>query len=285
MSARVSVVGSANLDIVLSVDRRPGVGETVMGRALVETTGGKGVNQALAAAQIAPTHFIGSIGGDSAGSRVENALREGNVNVEHLARADTPTGRAYVTVTPDGENSIVVLGLANSLLSEKFAIRALDEAHPNVVLTQLEVPGTVTKSVLEWCKQRNVRLVFNPSPPEASLIEFAAHADPLIVNQHEASRLVGPSSGEAEELAAELSTAFLSVVVTAGPNGAFVGLNGRVTHVRGAAIGPVVDTTGAGDAFAGTLAAHLALGMELTAAAALANSEAGRLVQLARSQR
>ena len=77
----------------------------------------------------------------------------------------------------------------------------------------------------------------------------------------------------------------MSVVVTAGPDGAFIGLNGRVTHVKGAPIGRVADTTGAGDAFAGTLAAHLALGMELTAAAALANGEAGRLIQLARSQR
>ncbi len=284
-AARVAVVGSANLDIVPRVDRRPAAGETVLGRAMIETPGGKGANQALSCARVAPTHFIGSIGRDSAGRRVETALREADVDVTHLTHIDTPTGRAYVTLTPDGENSIVVMGLANSHLSDEVVLGALEASRPTLILAQLEVPKVVTEAVLEWTRQHDVRLVFNPSPADPQILANAVHADPLIVNEHEAAQILQSDSADVGTLATELSKRFRSVVVTAGSRGAFVGVGGNVTRVQTSTVTAVADTTGAGDAFAGTLAAHLALGLELVDAAKLANAEAGRLVQLERTSR
>jgi len=202
-----------------------------------------------------------------------------------LSQVDTPTGRAYVTLTPDGENSIVVMGLANSLLSDAVVLAALDESRPTLVLLQLEVPKAVTGVVLEWSREHDVRLVFNPSPVDPEIVANAGHADPLIVNEHEAAQLLQSDSDDIIALATELSSRFRSVVVTAGSRGAYVGVIGTVTHVQAPTIAAVVDTTGAGDAFAGTLAAHLALGLELVDAATLANAEAGRLVQLGRTSR
>lgn len=285
MTGNVTVVGSANLDIVLSIDHRPLAGETVMGNAVLETPGGKGVNQALAAARVVPTSFVGNVGNDSAGHRLAAVLADAQVGTEHLGRSSLPTGRAYVSLTPDGENSIVVMSLANSQLEAHDALRALEATAPTVVLIQLEVPMPVTAAVVEWCSRRSVRLVFNPSPADATALAKAGHADPLIVNQHEAAQILLSESADVVKLAAELSNTCRSVVVTAGSRGAFVGVSGRVTHVQGASVGTVVDTTGAGDAFAGTLAAHLALGLELVDAAERANAEASRLVQLERVSR
>lgn len=285
MTARVSVVGSANLDIVLRVGRRPSAGETVMSHAVSETPGGKGANQALSSARIAPTTLIASIGRDSAGRSVEAALRSGSVDLEYLSRVDTPTGLAYVTLTPDGENSIVVVGLANSQLSPELVLVALDRSHPTIVLLQLEVPRAVTAAVLAWCRRHNARLVFNPSPMDAQVVARATDADPLILNAHEVAELTQADEPDIETLVASLSKTYRSVLVTAGSAGAFVGRDGRVIHIQGAPVSSVVDTTGAGDAFAGTLAAHLALGVDLVEAAALANAEAGRTIQLERAHR
>lgn len=285
MTARVVVVGSANVDVVLTADRRPLAGETVMGRTFIETPGGKGANQALASSRFAPTSFVGCMGRDADGESVEAALVAGGVNIDHVFRCDVPTGHAYITVTPDGENSIVVMALANSELSVGTVLEALKELRPTVVLIQLEVPRAVTDAVLVWCRDRNIRLVFNPSPVDSHVTEMADHADPLIVNQHEARSILGLESGTESDLAAALAKKCRSVVVTAGAQGAFVGVGSLVTAVVGSAVEVVVDTTGAGDAFAGSLAAHLANGLDVVAAATLANAEAARVVQMDRTKR
>ncbi|CAN5317618.1 ribokinase [soil metagenome] len=273
-------MGSANLDVVLPVARRPEAGETFEGESFIEVPGGKGANQAIASAAVASTMFIGIVGDDGAGAAVAAALRRAAVDVEHLAVAPGPTGRAFVTLTPDGENSIIVMALANAHLSASAVTEALDEARPSVVLTQLEVPSSVTVAVAEWCARTRARLVLNPSPVRDLPPGVLQLADPLIVNEGEARAVLG----QEDDLVTGLASYCRSVVLTAGARGAFVAHRATVTQISGSPV-TVVDTTGAGDVFAGTLAAHLALGMDLTDAASRANAAAARVIQLARSAR
>jgi ribokinase len=283
MTALVAVVGSANLDVVLSVSRRPDAGETLMGSGYLEVPGGKGANQAIASGRVARSTFIGSVGRDGAARRLEQALDSASVELDYLVRSDVPTGRAFITLTPDGENSIVVMALANSTLTSRAVIAALEAARPTLVLTQLEVPEAVTAAIVEWCTRTATRLVLNPSPVQSLPAGALTIADPLIANQGEARALLGIDADDTE-LAVALAKLCRSVVLTAGSRGAYVVTGDIVDHIGGQPV-DVVDTTGAGDAFAGTLAAHLALGASLVDAASIANSEAARLIQLTRTDR
>jgi ribokinase len=284
MTGQVVVVGSANLDLTLEVPRRPDGGETLIGTSLTESLGGKGANQALAAARRARTAFVGCVGADPAGDGIANALELAGVDISRLGRGGVATGRAVITLTADRENSIIVLPLANFQLEPDAVLAALDDLAPVAVLTQCEVPDAITLAAAVWCDKNRVRFVLNPSPVRHIPAEVLAIADPLIVNQSEAQELLGSVSTDWQLLALTLNECSRSVVLTVGANGAFVASGGASSHVPGTEV-VVVDTTGAGDAFAGTLTAYLAGGMDLTAAAALANAEAARIVQLARSAR
>ncbi|MGV8973332.1 MAG: ribokinase [Rhodoglobus sp.] len=285
MTARVVVVGSANLDIVLAVPRRPGAGETLTGTGLTETAGGKGLNQAIGAAKVAPCAFVGCVGRDSDAAQLVAALIGAGVDTQHLERAALPTGRAFISLTPDGENSIIVLPLANHELDPEHVCHALDELEPTAVLSQLEVPSSVTTAIADWCARSDVRFMLNASPVQ-ELPQFVVElADPLIVNAGEARAILGtPSVDDEQALASSLASLARSVVLTAGPRGAFIAQHAVVHHIDGIPT-TVRDTTGAGDAFAGTLAGHLAKGVGLLDAALLANTEAARLVQLERGER
>ncbi len=280
----VAVVGSANLDIVVQSPRRPVGGETILGSSLVETPGGKGANQALAAARVGATAFIGQVGADAAGEQLLATLAGAGIDVTHLRIAGTPTGRAYITLTPDGENSIIVLPLANAALRTEHVLASLEALRPAVVLTQLEIPPGAVAATADWCARRGARFILNPSPVGPVAEQVLAVADPLIVNQGEAQAILGTGSDDNDDLARRLLARARSVVVTAGPEGAVVAADGAAARIPGARV-TVVDTTGAGDTFAGTLAAHIAAGSSLASAARLANAAAARIIQLDRSVR
>lgn len=284
MTVLVAVVGSANLDIVLTVPQRPAAGETVLGSGYAEAAGGKGANQAIGAAAVVSTAFVGSVGRDSGARLIESALTSAGVAIDRLAHDRLPTGRAYITLTPDGENSIVVIPLANTALSPTWVTAALDALAPTVVLTQLEVPESVTEAVVAWCGLRDVRLVLNASPSRALTPESVRQADPLVVNEVEAYAILGPTEGDTARLALALARHSRSVVLTAGARGAYVARGQTVHHVAGERV-TAVDTTGAGDVFVGTLAGHLAGGSDLIEAAAAANRAAALLVQRHRADR
>ena len=286
--ARVAVVGSANLDIVMAVQRIPAPGETVLGDRLDEVAGGKGLNQAIAAARHQPVSFVGCLGDDAAAQLLESALTRAGVDVSHVQRSDQPTGRAFIPVAADGENSIVVLALANRDLDPSHVIAALEHIGPDLVLTQLEIPLEVVMEVADWTETRGVRFVLNPSPVAGLPRSLLARCDPLIVNAVEGTALLD-AAGERgtstpEQAAVALARLTRSVVVTDGSRGAWVGQGTRIDH---APVGAVAarDTTGAGDELAGVLAAHLAAGVALPDAAALANEAAAALVQVARAER
>lgn len=286
-STAVAVVGSANLDIVVALQAFPAPGETVMGDNLEEFAGGKGLNQAMAAAGEVRSAFVGCVGGDEPASLLEEALRGAGVDVSQLTRSPQPTGRAYIEVTPDGENRIVVLPLANGLLAAAAVTTALEALDPVVVLTQLEVPTASVEAAANWAEDNGARFVLNPSPVRDLRLELLARCDPLIVNRGEAVAILGSSTPDEEtrSLADRLAPHVRSVVVTDGPAGAHVGTSASgINHVPGERVTPV-DTTGAGDVFAGTLVARLSRGTSLVSAAAAANTAAARIVQVPRSQR
>lgn len=191
----VAVVGSANLDIATTASARPAAGETLLATGYAEVVGGKGANQACAVARVGPVEFVGSVGDDEAGRSVLAELDRRGVGTHFVSQVPGRTGRALITVTPDGENSIMVAPLANGLLTADHVRRALDTVAPALVLTQLEIPDEAVREVWRWCRAHGVRLVLNPSPVRAVPAEILADCDPVIVNLGEARALAGRTGG------------------------------------------------------------------------------------------
>ncbi|MFF1512982.1 ribokinase [Streptomyces sp. NPDC058305] len=267
------VVGSANADLVVRVERRPAAGETVLGSDLVVHPGGKGANQAVAAARLgARTALLARVGDDGHGRLLLDAQRAAGVDTVGVLVGGAPTGVALITVDPSGDNSIVVSPGANGRLAPEDVRAAGSLFHASrVVSAQLEIPLETVVEVVRSLAEGG-RLVLNPSPPRPLPSEVLAACDPLIVNEHEARVIAGDDLGDSPE---DWATALLalgprSVVITLGAAGALVaeraGARVRVQSVRVAA----VDTTGAGDAFTAALAWRLGRGESLPEAAGYA---------------
>jgi ribokinase len=258
----VIVVGSANADLVVTVDRRPGPGETVLGSDTDVLPGGKGANTAVAAAKLgARVSLLAAIGDDTHGRMLLKSLREAGVDVTEIQRSDRPTGVAYIFVTPDGENSILVSPGANSALSaDDLTIPAA-----KVLVASLEVPLQTIEHAVAVAAERGIRAVVNVSPPAQLSEATLAALDPIVVNEHEAAELLAGDSDPRRLL--ELGPR--SAVITLGASGALVVEQGGAQTVEAPSV-EAVDTTGAGDAFTGALAAQLAQGAELVQAARFA---------------
>lgn len=264
MTGRMVVIGSANVDLVVHVDRHPGPGETVLGGDLRRSPGGKGANQAVAAARAggAATAFVGALGRDDAADLLLGSLHRAGVATEAVSRVDAPTGTALITVTPDGENSIVVAAGANARAALTPAATAA-VAGADVVLAQLEIP---LEAVLAAgaARRPGCLLVLNAAPSRPLPDELWAAVDVLVVNEHEAVDL-GPG-GDVDAAVEHLLGRVPTVVVTLGALGALVARRGApVVRVPSIDVEPV-DSTGAGDTFCGVLAARLADGTEVVAA-------------------
>lgn len=270
----VVVVGSANRDHVTRVPWLPAPGETVLAERTSLGLGGKGMNQAVAAALCgAAVTFVGAVGADEAGAEVSSALRRARIEAALLRSAELPTGAAYVSVGPTGENCIVVAAGANAEVSpEQVAAATATVPNGAVFVTQLEIPLDAVRAVAEAARSRSGRLVLNLAPYTDVPADLLAAADPLVVNEHEALatlRLPELPPGGFPSLATALADRCRSVVVTAGAKGAVLATATTAPRWQHAPTVPVVDATGAGDAFVGALAAALASGAELPAATAL----------------
>ncbi|AEG44468.1 ribokinase [Isoptericola variabilis] len=275
--ALVAVVGSANLDLVVRVPHHPAAGETVLGGDLRRTPGGKGANQACAAARAggAETIFVGALGHDDAADVLLASLERAGVNTAHVLRVAAPTGVALITVTPAGENTIVVAPGANKALDlgpdQVDRIRSA-----NVVLAQLEVPLHAITAAAR-ARTRPARFVLNAAPARDIPAVLWSEIDVLVVNEHEAAQLAG-STADPDVLAATLLERVPAVVVTLGPRGSLVACrDAPIAHVPARPVEPV-DTTGAGDTYCGVLAAGLARGMDLVEAAHQASDAAAEAV-------
>lgn len=220
------VVGSANADLVIGVERRPDAGETVLGSDLVVHPGGKGANQAVAAARLgARTALLARVGDDAHGRLLLDSQRAAGVDTAGVLVGGAPTGVALITVDPSGDNSIVVSPGANGRLTPDDVRAAGSLLHAaKVVSTQLEIPLETVVEVVRSLAPDS-RLVLNPSPPQPLPDEVLAACDPLILNEHEAKVILGEAyAGEKPEDWARLLLAKgpRSVVVTLGGEGALV---------------------------------------------------------------
>jgi ribokinase len=270
--ARVVVVGSMNRDYVCRVASLPRPGETLLGGELSLGEGGKGGNQAVAASRFGGTTLmVGAVGADADGEALVAALREQGVDTTHVAvDAERPTGAAFVFVDPAGENSIVVAAGANSGLTASTVGPVLDDAlrAGDVVVVQMEVPLDVVAAAAGSAVSSGGRLVLNLAPYAAVDDAVLAAADPLVVNESEAAGLLGGPVSDPDEAARRLLARCRSVVVTLGSEGAVVAQADIVERLPAERV-DVVDSTGAGDAFTGVLAAELAAGSDLLTAARL----------------
>ncbi|CAA9440397.1 MAG: Ribokinase [uncultured Rubrobacteraceae bacterium] len=272
----VFVMGSINQDFVLKVERRPKPGETVTDAVLSTHNGGKGANQAAAAALLgASVAFLGRVGDDGFGGALVEALREKGVDTALIEEArGASTGTAFITVTEDGENAITVAPGANRRLTPEDVDAARGAIGGAAVLVaQMEVPRETIARAVEVAGEVGTRVILNLAPPFEVPRSVLEGLSVLVVNEHEAAFLLGERvEGVEGALAAApglVSLGPASVVVTVGADGAVFAEGGDAGHVP-APEAEVVDTTGAGDAFVGALAHKLARGGSLQEAAAYA---------------
>ncbi len=264
MQHRVVVVGSANVDYSIRVRAFPAAGETLLGDSLQILPGGKELNQAVAAARLAaPVHFVGSVGADADGRLLIRTLEDEGVDTTGTAVDDhSRTGLATIYVLPTGQNSIVVVPGANSAIETARVAAVIESlAQPgDILVVQAEVPAEVLESAVVTGAERGMRTVINLAPYRPLPAGVLRHADPLVVNEVEAGELTGKRIDGVEDglhAAAHLSRTTRSAVVTLGASGACWATKGGAHHVVGPTVEEVVDTTGAGDAFVGALAAAL----------------------------
>lgn len=272
----IAVVGSCNVDFVVPVASLPGPGETVLGRDHLRAPGGKGANQAVAAARLgSEVAFVGRVGEDELAETTRRALSDAGVSLDWLAAAPAPSGIALITVADGGENTIAVSPGANAHLTPA-AIEAAAEllSTAAVTLVQLEIPlETVSAAV----HAAGGTVLVNPAPARELPADLLSKVDVLIPNRSELGVLTGAPEPKTIEEAAELAASLTgptAVVVTLGADGALVVADGTHTHLPAADV-EAIDATGAGDAFCGALADGLARGSSLVEAARWAVKVAG----------
>ena len=272
----IVVVGSVNVDLLAQVRRHPRPGETLHGTGGQMLPGGKGANQAVAAARLgARVAMVGAVGSDVQAEAALSALREAGVDLGHVAEIEGPTGLAIVTVAEDGENSIVVIAGANDAM-DAGRVRAAAEviSAARIVVCQGEIPRDGIEALPALVTGR---FLHNPAPVMELDPAVLRASDPLVVNQHEAGLVLAqlaPDEDAPEDpeqiLRALLATGIPSAVLTLGADGSLVADQAGVRRIPPAPV-EAVDTTGSGDAFIGALALGLARGDDLATAARLAS--------------
>ncbi|GAB3932628.1 ribokinase [Micromonospora vulcania] len=255
MSARVAVVGSSNLDLVVTAPQLPRPGETVLGENFRTVPGGKGANQAVAAARAgAACDFVGAVGDDEFGTRLRASLVEAGVDVRGLRTIPGPSGVALIAVDRDAENFIVVAPGANGALTQLDADDRATIAAADVLLLQLEVPLEVVIQAADWARAEGTTVVLNAAPAAVLPPVLLDLVDVLVVNEHEAAVVAGIRSDDPPVLLDALLELVPRVVLTQGARGAaYADRSGLRLTVPAPRI-DAVDTTASGDAFTGALA-------------------------------
>ncbi|MDR7402183.1 MAG: ribokinase [Armatimonadota bacterium] len=287
---RIAVVGSANVDLVVTAPRLPQVGETVIGGTFATFPGGKGANQAVAAARLgASVAMVGRVGADAFGRALRDGLAAEGVDVRHLREdPQASTGVALITVDQAGRNTIVVASGANMRVSADDVEAARDVlAASQVVLLQLEVPVPVVLHAARLASEAGCRVILDPAPAPADPLPESLYRLLTVINPNEveARALTGvdPADADGARRAADtlLARGCRAAVIKLGERGSYVAADG-VRELAPAVPVQAVDTTAAGDAFAAALAVALAEGRDLrgavrfaTVAAAVSVTRAG----------
>jgi ribokinase len=282
---RVWVAGSLNMDIVATAARHPKIGETVPGTEVFFFPGGKGANQAVAAAKLgAPTALIGRVGVDAFGRNLRNFLAQQNVDLKFLRdTSDAHTGTAVITVAA-GDNAIIVVPGANALVSERDVMEP-DIAKGDILVSQFEIPIPTIEAFFSRARAEGATTILNPAPAidfDRKLLDLV---DILILNETELGAIAGRQPREDDsdariiEIARTLQTRHSqTVAVTLGRRGTLAWAREKAVAIRGEVV-EAKDATGAGDCFVGAVAAQTALGAPIERALEYANVAASICVQ------
>lgn len=273
--AKIVVVGSCNIDITVECDRWAKPGETIFGNRLTVNPGGKGANQAVAAARLgAEVKMVGCIGDDVYGQLVLKALKENNVDSTYVkVLPGENSGTAHITVA-ENDNSIIVIKAANDLVSPALIDEAWDAIkEADIVLLQHEIPAATNAYVIEKCFEAGVPVMLNPAPVAPVPPELLEKVTYLTPNEHEAAILFA-GQGKADILGRNQG----KVIMTLGSKGVAYAEKGQVYNVPGFKVQPV-DTTGAGDTFNGAFAVARANGKSMYESISFANAAAALSVQ------
>ncbi|MFD1952593.1 ribokinase [Sphingomonas arantia] len=284
---RIVVIGSVNTDIILRVAALPRPNETILGRGSETVVGGKGLNQAVAAARLgAETHMVAAIGDDAHGDAARAHLIARGVDVAHVTTtAGTATGTAHILVADDASNSIVVTPGANAALTPAMveAATALI-AGADAVVVQLEVPLPTVQAALEIARRHTVRTILNPAPSDRAALALFPLADLVTPNETELADLTGIDGSNDAAIHAALNDlrqrGARDGLVTLGPRGSAALIGGMLVFQPALRIA-AVDTTGAGDVFNAALACELARGFPLLRAMEFASAAAALSVSRA----
>ncbi len=277
MARRIVVVGSSNTDMILKLDRIPKPGETILGGEFISAAGGKGANQALAAAKAGGSvTFVARVGDDMFGQQAIAGFVEHGINVDHVQCDKSPSGVALIFVAKDGENSIGVGSGANAKLSPADVRKAKTAiAAAAAVVLQLETPLETAQAAADLADSSGAIVILNPAPARPLPDKLLKKVSFLTPNETEAELLTGiqvfdnASCGRAAEIL--LRKGVKTVIITLGARGAFVATSSSRQLVPGFKAKPV-DTTAAGDTFNGALAVALAEGQSLIDAVRFANA-------------
>lgn len=283
--ATVCVVGAALIDLISYVPRLPRVGETLHGTDFQTGFGGKGANQAVMAAKLGGrVSMVTRIGPDVFGEGILENFRSFGIDTTHVSLTDgAPTGVAPIAVDESGNNAIIIVTGANDRLSVEDIERARAAiAAAAVLVCQLEVPLEITHAALRTAREESTLTILNPAPAAAALApELYELADVFCPNEPETELLLGhplAPGGEADAASELLERGAGSVILTLGERGCLLQTRAESVHLPGESV-EATDTTGAGDAFVGSLAYYLARGEPLVEAAARANRIAAISVQ------
>lgn len=281
---RVIVAGSINMDVVVSADKHPQIGETVFGSRVEFLPGGKGANQAVACARLgAPTLLIGTLGNDRFGDELHNFLSQQGIDLSLIKRVDTvTTGTALITVA-NADNTIVVVPGANAKISPEDIV-GVEISQGDILVSQFEIPEEAIESFFSLGKEKGATTILNPAPAKKFSASLLNLVDILILNETELSFLTG-AKGDGIDAALLVASArtLLShngqiIILTLGALGAIAVLQESEIRVSGNQV-DAIDTTGAGDCFIGAFASRLAKRESLETALNYANCAASLSVQ------
>ncbi len=269
----ITIVGSINMDLVVSIDRAPNRGETLMGKNFHTNPGGKGANQAVAAARLGnSTSMVGHVGTDSFGTTLLNNLKEQNIETTYVKRKEGPSGIANITVA-GGDNSIIVVPGANF----SWEVREWEQyedliTKSDLLVLQLEIPLNVVEAFADMANKRGTTVILNPAPAQSLPAGLIGNVDYITPNETECKEIFGM---KAEEAVAQFPN---KLIVTEGEKGAVYHDGTSLMRIPGFPV-KAMDTTGAGDTFNGALASAIAEGLTLKEAVSFANAAASLSVQ------
>jgi ribokinase len=274
--ADIVVVGSLNMDLVVTVPHLPQAGETIAGGELLTTPGGKGANQAVAAAKLgARVAMVGCVGRDPFGARLLSGLEAEGIDITHLRMTDeSATGSAIICVDVQGNNSIVISAGANGKMNEADVSNAEELiANAGMVLLQLEIPLEIVSKVIDIAFRYHTPILLNTAPAAVLAADILAKVKYLVANEIEVSLLAGQNVTDIASARRAAQSLWplgpTAVVVTMGEKGAVLASGAGIEHIPACKVN-VVDTTASGDAFIGGFAAALVRGFPLKKAAAYA---------------